>query len=199
MDTATVAGDAGSDEAIVVDLHVVPDPDPLPDPLPEPLPEPVDDDASLFEQLYPGLRRFAAVAGGPDGDPDDLVQEAVARTLRRRSLISLDNPGAYLRQAIIHLASNRRRSIARWRLAILNLGADRPSDDGRAPEYTSDLTDLLRLDSTSRALLFLVEVEGHGYADAGALLGLSEEAARARAFRARRQLRLQLREENQEI
>ena len=61
------------------------------------------------------------------------------------------------------------------------------------------LTDLLRLDSTSRALLFLVEVEGHGYADAGALLGLSEEAARARAFRARRQLRLQLREEIQEI
>src|SRR3954447_26208698 len=132
MDTATVAGDAGSGEAIVVELPAVP------------AEVHVDQDAVLFEQLYPALRRFAAVAGAPDGDPDDLVQEAVARTLRRQPLCSLDNPGAYLRQAIVHLASNRRRSLARWRVAVAHLGADQPSDGGRPPEYSSDLSDLLR-------------------------------------------------------
>src|ERR1051326_3422320 len=94
----------------------------------------IDRDAALFETLYPSLRRFAAVAGAPEGDPDDLVQEAVARTLRRRSLSSLDNPGAYLRQAIVHLAANRRRSLARGRAAVARLQA---TTEGRDPEYSS--------------------------------------------------------------
>jgi RNA polymerase sigma-70 factor (ECF subfamily) len=151
-----------------------------------------DADAALFERLYPALRRFAAVTAGRDDDPDDLVQEAVARTLRRCPLSSLDNPGAYLRQAIVHLASNRRRSLARGRLAMLHLGEP---EDGTRPEYASDLADLLRLQPADRALLFLIEVEGHHYADAAAVLGISEEAARTRARRARRQLRLQIIEE----
>ena len=45
--------------------------------------DPRPDDGALFARLYPGLRRFAAVCGSFDTDPDDLVQEAVARTLRR--------------------------------------------------------------------------------------------------------------------
>lgn len=150
----------------------------------------VDHDAVLFEQLYPSLRRFAAVTAGADGDPDDLVQEAVARTLRRHPLTALDNPGAYLRRTIVHLASNRRRSLARWRGAMSQL---RPvTDEGRAAEYSSDLSDLLALHPTSRAVLYLVEVEGRSYAEAAPLVGLSEEAARARAARARAQLRRQI-------
>src|SRR5688500_5746114 len=96
----------------------------------------VDNDAKLFEQLYPSLRRFAAVTGGGDTDPDDLVQEAVAQTLRRQSLSSLDHPAAYLRQAIVHLASNRRRSLARGRLALGQLSK---RDEARPAEYASDL------------------------------------------------------------
>ena len=152
------------------------------------------DDAALFARLYPGLRRFAAVTA-PDADPDDLVQEAVARTLRRQPLHALDHPGAYLRQAIVHLASNRRRGFARWRTAIAKLPRD---EDARAPEYTSDLSDLLRLSPDDRALLWLVEVEGCGYAEAAGQLGINEEAARQRAARARRRLRHELEEENED-
>jgi len=151
-----------------------------------------DADAVLFEQLYPSLHRFAAVTGGRDDDPDDLVQEAVARTLRHHSLSSLDRPGAYLRQAIVNLASNRRRSLARGRTALLQLGN---REDGKTPEYASDLADLLRLQPADRALLFLIEVEGRQYAEAASLLGMTEEAARTRAGRARRRLRLQIIEE----
>src|SRR3954454_12958933 len=165
MDTATVEGEAGTS---------------------------VDHDAVLFAELYPALRRFAAVTGDTGEDPDDLVQEAVARTLRRQSLSSLDHPAAYLRQAIVHLASNRKRSLARGRAALGR--ADR-NVEGRPPEYSSDLADLLRLAPIDRALLFLSEAEGHPYAEAAAVLGMTEDAARARASRARRQLRLHLIEE----
>ncbi len=138
----------------------------------------------VFSRVYPALRRFAAVTA-PDADPDDLVQEAVARTLRRHALADLDHPEAYLRRAIVHLASNRRRGLARRRTAIARL----VPAESELPSYSSDLADLLRLPPVARALLWLVEVEGCKYGEAAAQLGISSEAARQRASRARRELR----------
>ena len=149
-------------------------------------------DEAVFERLYPGLRRWAAAVGPIEVEPDDLVQEAVARTLRNHTLVQLDDAGAYLRRTIVHLAANHRRGMARWRGAVARL--DR-NDEGRTEQYASDLDDLLRLAPAARAVLYLVEVDGHSYAEAGAVLGISEEAARARAARARRRLRLDIQEE----
>ena len=149
---------------------------------------PETDDA-IFERLYPALRRFAAVTGPVEVEPDDLVQEAVARTLRSHRLCELDDPGAYLRRAIVHLAANHRRSFARWRTAVVRLGR---TDDSSVPEYSSDLADLLRVAPETRAVLFMVAVEGRSYADAADVIGISEETARTRAARARRRLRLDL-------
>lgn len=146
-------------------------------------------DAELFEELYPGLRRFAAAVAPRETDPDDLVQEAVARTLRNHSLSELDEPGAYLRRTIANLASNERRGFARWRVAVAKVGR---TEDGRVAEYDSDLSDLMRVPPEGRAVLYLVEVEDRSYAEAGALLGITEEAARARASRARKRLRMDL-------
>jgi RNA polymerase sigma-70 factor (ECF subfamily) len=151
-------------------------------------------DAALFASLYPGLRRFAAVSGGAEDDPDDLVQEAVARALRalgRQGLVlaELDNPGAYLRRTIVNLAANRRRSLARLRSAMGRLGR---ADEVSHPEYSSDLADLLRIDPRTRAVLYLVEVEDLTYAEAAAQVDLTEEAARTRAARARHRLRAEL-------
>jgi RNA polymerase sigma-70 factor (ECF subfamily) len=148
----------------------------------------VGDDA-LFEALYPGLRRFAAATGPMEVDPDDLVQEAVARTLRHHTLSELDDAAAYLRRTIVNLASNHRRGLARWRAALPRLARD---DDSSAPEYASDLADLMRLPPQTRALLYLVEVDGCSYAEAAAALDLTEDGARARASRARRRLRMDL-------
>lgn len=152
----------------------------------------VTGDDDLFERLYPRLRKWAAVIGPPGVDPDDLVQEAVARALRNHSLSELDDPGAYLRRTIVNLASNHRRGVMRWRRAAARMGRD---DEDRQPEYSSDLADLMRLSADARAVLYLVVVEGESYAEAAAVLGISEDAARARASRARRRLRLDLEEE----
>ena len=44
----------------------------------------------------------------------------------------------------------------------------------------------------ARALLYMIEIEGHSYAEAATVLGITEEAARARAIRARRRLRAEV-------
>ena len=149
----------------------------------------MDEESQLFAELYGPLRRFAAVVGPIEVDPDDLLQEAVARVLRRRRLTDLDQPGAYLRRTIVNLASNYRRSLASRRRALARLQTSAvPSED----VYPSDLNELLRLPPRERAVLYLSEVEGYRYAEIGGLLGCSEAAARKRAMRGRRRLYAQL-------
>lgn len=149
----------------------------------------VDEESQLFAELYGPLRRFAAVVGPIEVDPDDLLQEAVARVLRQRRLTDLDKPGAYLRRTIVNLSSNQRRSLANRRRALARLGA---SVAPEADVYPSDLNELLRLPPRERAVLYLSEVEGYRYAEIGELLGCSEAAARKRAMRGRRRLYAQL-------
>jgi RNA polymerase sigma-70 factor, ECF subfamily len=149
-----------------------------------------DRDAAIFAALYPGLRRFAGATGSADIDPDDLVQEAVARTLQIRALVDLDDPGAYLRRAIVRIASNHRRAMGRRRAAITRLSA---GHDHAVPQaYPSDVADLMRLSPRHRAALFLRDVEGASYGEVAEALGSSEAAARMTVTRARRRLRAAL-------
>jgi RNA polymerase sigma-70 factor (ECF subfamily) len=149
----------------------------------------VGDDEATFARLYPRLRRLAAVAAPAEVEPDDLVQDALVRVLRRGPLSDLDDPGAFLAKVIVNLASNSRRGLGRRRTAWARHGA---AAEDELPDYPSDLADLEALAPQERALLFLVDVEGWSFDHAAAVLGLSPAAARQRASRARKQLRLDL-------
>lgn len=151
-------------------------------------------DDALFSSLYPGLRRFAAVTAPSDLDPDDLLQEALAQTLRRQPLHALDHPAAYLRRTMVNLASNHRRSQARRRQADHRMEAVGVEQ----ARYPSDLDDLDRLGPDERAALYLAEVERVPFREIAEALGCSEAAARARASRARRRLRDALAAETKE-
>jgi DNA-directed RNA polymerase specialized sigma24 family protein len=61
-----------------------------------------------LRSLYEPLRRFAAVIGRWDVEPDDLVQEAYTRVLRHAEH-DIDDLGPYLRRAIVNLATDERR------------------------------------------------------------------------------------------
>lgn len=151
-----------------------------------------EEEAELFRRLYPGLRRLAGACAPVGVGPDDLVQEAVARTLRRGPLTDLDHPEAYLRRSIVNLAANGRRTSLRRDRALRRHGvADAESD-----HYPSDLTELRRLDPLDRAVLYLSEVERRPFDEVAGILGTTEAAARQLASRARRRLRVDL-EENQ--
>jgi RNA polymerase sigma-70 factor (ECF subfamily) len=144
-----------------------------------------------LRELYEPLRRFAAVVGRLDVEPDDLVQEAYARFLGGdRSDVA--DVGAYLRRTIVNLASNERRRARRAEAASHRLLAD----DGGPDAYPSALADLLALDPRDRALLYLVDVEGHRANEAAAIVGINPAAARMALSRGRRTLRTALETES---
>lgn len=128
------------------------------------------------------------MAGSVDVEPDDLVQEALMRTLRKGPISDLDNPLAFLRKTIVHLASNQRRSLGRKRLALGRLSVK----EGWLPSYPTDIEAILDLPPRHRAILYLVEVEDVPYAEAAELLGMTAAAARALANRARKRARAAL-------
>jgi len=150
------------------------------------------EESQIFAECYPALRRFAAVVGPIECDPDDLLQEAVARMLQHHRLDELEEPKAYLRRAIVNLASNERRRFAIHRRALGRLPRDRRA---QFDDYPSDLGDLDRLSAAERAVLYLSEVDGYRYAEIGRMLGCSEAAARKRAMKGRRRLYAALAEE----
>ncbi len=145
------------------------------------------DDAEVFAGVYPGLRRFAAVVGAPSVDPDDLVQEAVARALVQGPLAELDDPAAYLRTAIVRLAANRRRSEGRRLQAFTTVAAGLARSSADA--YPSDMDELRGLAPADRAIVYLAVVEQRAHGDIAAILGIREPAARKRLSRAMSRLR----------
>ena len=148
------------------------------------------DDRVVFAQLYRSLHRFASVVRPSEIEADDLLQEALVQSLRRQPLGELDNPGAYLRRTIINLASNHRRRSAIGK-AALRMEAHSASP-GVYDSYPSDLSDLLALTPVERAILYLVHVERYSFGEVAVVVGCSEVAARQKAARARKKVRVSL-------
>ena len=148
-------------------------------------------DRDVIRDLYPSLCRFAAIVAPPEIEPEDLVQESLYRALRRGSLVELEHPTAYLRRAILNLASNQRRTAGRLRRALTRMNPEAGSNDC----YPSDVQDLLTLPPQARAVVFMREVEGRSYAEIATAIGCREATARATAARGRRRLRELLSEE----
>jgi RNA polymerase sigma-70 factor (ECF subfamily) len=152
-----------------------------------------NDSLDVLRALYAPLRRYAAVVGSYDVEPDDLVQEAFTRFLSQ-PIEEIEHPQAYLRRTILNVALNERR---RQQRAVAALSRQRAGDGpGAADSYPSELTDLLRIEPRVRGLLYLVEVEGEPVGDAAAAVGMSPAAARMALSRARRRLRDALFEES---
>jgi len=143
-----------------------------------------------LREEYEPLRRFAAVIGRWDVEPDDLVQEAYAKVLLKESS-EIRELGPYLRRTIVNLATDERRRVGRAASVAPKIASDGASSDS----YPSDLSDLLALPPRVRALLYMVEVEGQQIAPAAAAVGMSSGNARVALLRARRRLRAELSEE----
>lgn len=144
-----------------------------------------------IRDLYPTLRRFAAVVAPAEIEPEDLVQESLYQALRRGPLDRLDHPTAYLRRSILNLASNHLRQKSRYRSALVRLGPDSPHED----VYPSDVEELLRLPPKARAVIYMRAIEGRSYSEIAVMLGCREATARATAAKARRRLKSVLSEE----
>ena len=145
-------------------------------------------DEVSFARLYPFLRRFAAVISPPEVDPDDVVQEALERCLRRLERGPVERVDRYLRRVVLNIELSRRRTSSRRRIVDPLLAAAAEARD----VYPSDLDPLRTMEPIDRAVLYLTAVEGMPFAEVAAVLHLPEASLRVRASRARRRLRTSL-------
>jgi RNA polymerase sigma factor (sigma-70 family) len=147
----------------------------------------------LIHDLYPSLRRFAAVVGPAEVEPDDLVQEALFRAMRRGPLTDLTFPTAYLKRCIVNLSKDQVRSFVRRRRALVALAA---TSEAFTEAYPSDVIELMDLPTQTRAVLYMREIEGRTFGEIGEIVGCTEKAARNCASRGRKRLRKILSEED---
>jgi RNA polymerase sigma-70 factor (ECF subfamily) len=129
-----------------------------------------------------------------NGDGEDVVQEAFIAALTTGALPQGD-VGAWLRSVTARKALDMLRGAARrgeqpLMLDGANGAAMEPAADGSGAriDVLALRECLARLSPSDRAVLTLVDLEGHSMADAAATLGLTRVAVRLRAVRARRKL-----------
>lgn len=145
--------------------------------------------------LLPDLLIFAVAMTGDRHLAEDVVVEAIARSLPRLRRGSIDNPGAYLRKVVV----NQLRSWGRRR-QVERRYAERHHHDARAyephPPPHAGVDDrlrlaphVLRLPPRQRAIVALRFLEDRSVADVAALLGIKEGTVKSQTAKALATLR----------
>lgn len=145
-------------------------------------------DREIYEEVRGSLMRFAASLVGAD-DAADVVSDAVMHTLRRGPLTSLDDPRAYLMQAVLNTARDRGRRLLRERAAVdrhAGMRQTMPVVSIESPELTETV---MRLPVRQRAAVYLVYFEDMAPTDAARLLDMRPATLRRYLLLARRKLR----------
>jgi RNA polymerase sigma-70 factor (sigma-E family) len=149
-----------------------------------------EDFAVFVAAALPALLRFGHVLTGSPLEAEDLVQEALARSLCRWRHVSVDDPVAYVRRAMVNT------HITRWRRwdAHVRLGdvPEAAADDAamRRPEDWDVLRRALAgLPARQRAVVVLRYFEDLPDPAIAALLGCRTGTVRSQASRALAALR----------
>ena len=146
---------------------------------------------AALAELLPDLRAFARFLAGTKAEADDLVQEALARTLQ--SLNEAAEIGelrpwcfAVLRNVFHEHLRSRRREERRLKQQVATDAVP------AAQEMSSDVRDLAQqlrtLPPLLREALVLVGAQGLSYDEAARICGVPTGTMKARVSRARQQL-----------
>jgi RNA polymerase sigma-70 factor (sigma-E family) len=152
-----------------------------------------DDDrdfAAFVGARGPALARSARLIAGSDPDADDLLQEALVKTLRRWRSLSDENLDAYVRTVMVrdHVRSWRRRAreVLRSRVPELEVeGAFGTVDDADAV-----LRLLAALPPRQRVAVVLRHYEGLSEAETARALGCSVGTVKSQTARGLAKLRV---------
>lgn len=144
---------------------------------------------SMLKTAWRVLGRY----GGSEAE--DVVQEAFLAALTTPALPEGD-VGAWMRaiaarKALDHFRSTRRR--AEQQLGATEAPGTTQDETAARDDVLAVREALARLSAKDRALLVLVDLEGHSLAEAAEILGSTHVAVRLRAVRARRKLAALLR------
>jgi RNA polymerase sigma factor (sigma-70 family) len=141
------------------------------------------------------VRRMARVLVGDAEDADDLVGEAVARTLPRWRQGHVDDCSAYVRRVVVNLASRRwrRRAVGRRRdhAALEWLGTRRDVPELVA-ERDRTLRAVMALPVRRRAVVLLRFYDDLSLHQIAEVMGVAEGTVKSQLSRALEQLRAEL-------
>jgi RNA polymerase sigma-70 factor (sigma-E family) len=142
------------------------------------------DFAKFVDEALPALLRFGYVLTGNAQEAEDLVQDALAKSLRRWRRVRADNPVAYTRRVMVNTHLTRwRRWSARVRLGDV---PDAATDDAglrRGEDWDALRRALALLPSRQRAVLVLRYLEDLPDTTIAVLLGCSTSTVRSHASR----------------
>jgi RNA polymerase sigma-70 factor (ECF subfamily) len=155
--------------------------------------------AAFYRAHADELTRFATSIVGPS-DAQDVVANAVAKTLSARRWSSLDNPRAYLFRAVYREASSWRRMAAsrafRHAVDAERLSAvDRAVEPDANPHNAHVAAAVARLTLRQRAVIVLTYWADQPIEEIARILGVSEGTVKKHLARARSALRTALDEE----
>lgn len=162
-------------------------------------------DATAFDELYAALSArlygFCVRLAGRNGEAEDLFQEAFLKLHRSRATYLPGSSVLHWAFAIVRSTYlDRLRARARRPEDLLG-SADEPFDGlpGHAASPESDLhaqtlarlvdRELQRMSEKNRSAYILLKLEGLTTGEAAAILGVTDEAVKQRAFRAYQALR----------
>lgn len=139
------------------------------------------------------LAHYATVLVGPD-DAMDVVNEAVAATLARSSLVGVDDVRAYWFRAVTNTAAGWHRSNYRRRTRETRVSTDAYRVVREATTMADDAQEVLSsLSVQQRAVVYLTYWHDWEPARVAATLGVSEGTIRQQLGRGREKLREVLR------
>lgn len=156
------------------------------------------DDASFTEMVgdaLPRLQRFARLLVGSAEAADDLVAEAIARTLPKWRGGSIVDPPAYLRRVLVNLAHRRwrRRRLALQRdHASLDWLHPAPDVEAQSSERDRTLRAVAKLPLRRRAVIVLRFYDDLPEAEIASVLGIGVGTVKSTLSRAIEQLRAEL-------
>lgn len=132
----------------------------------------------------PSLLRFGHLLTGSPQEAEDLVQEALARCLRRWRWVRADDPSGYVRRTMINAQATRwRRWDSRVRLGDVPEAAGDDAALARREDWEALRAALARLPARQRTVLVLRYFEDLPDSSIAALLGCRPGTVRSQAFR----------------
>lgn len=164
----------------------------------EPVGAPPAGDLGFVEMLGAELPRLQRIARLLVGDPDvadDLVAEAIARTLPKWRAGTVAEPAAYVRRVLVNLANRRwRRRRLSARSDHFALGWTQPATDlsGESAERDRTLRAIYALPARRRAVVVLRYYDDLSEAAIASVLGISVGTVKSTLSRALEQLRAEL-------
>ena len=134
------------------------------------------------------LAHYASVLVGPD-DAMDVVNDAVANTLARGSLVDVVDVRAYWFQAVTNTASSWHRSRTRRTAREQRVGTLRPAGREANMDIEESLMALARLTVQQRAVVYFAYWQDWPVERIAAVLGVGTGTVRKQLGRARAHLR----------